>query len=135
MTTIVEKMQVFNTVSFDVYPSAILGTSYKNVQVVSICTAADTTGYIDPAATHANVYTTLPPGTPDDFTAYRYYKLKLPNGTITAVGEPWIRAETVEVVTSQTLTIVIPNVKTGDAEKWRLIALANNATDFTITVK
>lgn len=134
-TSFSEKMQVFNTVSFQVYPSGILGTKFDNVLIMAILDAASCVGIIDPPALHANVYPTLPPGAVDDYTKYPYYKIKKPDGTITCIGRPWIREETVKVVTQQNLQIVLNNISIDDVARWREIVALNHGSDFTITVK
>ena len=133
--TFSEKMQVFNIVSFQVYPSGILGTKFNNVQIMGILDAASCVGIIDPPALHANVYPTLPAGAVDDYTKYPYYKIKLQDGTVTCIGRPWIREETVKVVTQQDLHIVLNNISLDDVARWREIVTLNHGQDFTITVK
>lgn len=86
-----------SVVSFDTYAVAVLGTEYKDCTVVCHLDA-DTVRALgkDPAAQHANIYPSLPAGVPNDYTAYYYVKLKMLNGTLTYLGLPWIRKETIK---------------------------------------
>lgn len=106
------------TVSFEFWPVAALGTGYKNAKVLAILDAdtARTAG-IDPVAWHANVFPTLPVGTPNKYDGYYYLKLKLANGQITAVGIPWIKDETFAEVTTKSLRLTIDNVAAADRNK------------------
>ncbi len=86
-------------VSFEVYPTAVLGNDFKNMTVVAILDAETARtampGGFDAPAMHANVYNTLPEGTPNNYTRYNYVKLKHPNGTIRILGIPWIKPESI----------------------------------------
>lgn len=106
----VEKLAIGNTVSFDVYPE-ILGTPYQRVRVLAVLDM-DTTRYLnfDPVAMHANVYPSLPAGTPNRPDGYSYLKLRLENGTITCVGIPWIREDSIELHTGGSLKLMWNNV-------------------------
>jgi len=99
------------TVSFDLYPSQILGSGYTRAKVLAWMDA-DTAKYfgIDPIALHANVYPLLPAGTPNRFDGYPYVKLRLENGTVTAVGVPWIRDETLVVLTQTRARLTLENI-------------------------
>lgn len=110
-----ELLREGNVVSFDVHPT-ILGTQFKKVKIMSRLDA-DTTRFFnfDPISMHANVYPTLPAGTvPDDAYKYYYLKLQLPNGTITIVGIPWIKADTIRLETSSKITIEVEDVTPDD---------------------
>lgn len=113
------------TVSFDLYPAALLGTSLKNAKVLAILDADTARFFIDPPVMHANVFATLPPGTPNRFDGYPYVKLKLPNGTVTAIGLPWIKDETLVVATTTRVLITVDNV-TPAGQNTILAALSAN---------
>lgn len=114
-----------SVVSFDLYPSQLLGTGYKNVKLLAILDADTARSWIDPVAMHANVYPTLPPSTPNKFNGYPYLKLKLPDGSITAIGLPWIRDETFQVATTRSMRLLIEAVSPEDQNKV-LLALSSN---------
>lgn len=106
-------------VTFDTYAPAILGTEY-NECVVLAHLDADTVRMLgnDPAAKHANVYPTLPPGqTPNDYTSYLYVKLRMLNGTLEYLGIPWIRQETINARQVQCAVITVEDVGPEDVQE------------------
>ena len=110
-------LQFGNVISFDVYPSAILGTEFKDVQVLATLDKDTAMLWIDADSMHINVFPTLPPGVPDDPNQYQYVKLRHTNGNVSVIGIPWIRAQTVEVSTRGTLTILVENATPEDRER------------------
>lgn len=115
-------------VSFDLHPSQLLGTGHKNVKLLAIVDADTARYWIDPVAYHANVYPTLPVGTPNKFDGYPYLKIKLSDGSVTAIGLPWIKDETFVEVTTRSMHLTIENVPAADQEK---VLLALSAIGFT----
>lgn len=114
------------TVSFDYYPSQILGSGVVRAKVLAWMDA-DTAKFfgIDPIALHANVYPLLPPSTPNRYDGYPYVKLKLENGDVTAVGVPWIRDDTLVILTQTRARFTLENV-TPDQITTALQALSAN---------
>jgi hypothetical protein len=106
------------TVSFDLYPSALLGTGYKNAKVLAIVDAESCKYFgVDPQAAHVAVYPTLPAGTPNSPRQYPWLKLQLQSGNITAVGLPWIVDSSFEVVASTSMRFTVPNVAPGHQQR------------------
>ena len=115
-----------STVSFDLHPAAILGPSIKGAKVLAYLDAASTYYFnIDPVAQHVNVFPFLPPGTPNQFDAYPYIKLKLASGAITCIGLPWIVDASLAVATTRQMQITIDNV-TPAGQNLILAALSAN---------
>ena len=112
-----------NVISFDVYPGAIIGSTFSNVKVLAILDRETANIWIDTAAMHVNVYPTLPNGVPNDPNQYQYVKLQLPNGNISVIGIPWIKEDTIQLVDVGTLTITVANASPEDRE--RVIASLN----------
>lgn len=114
-----------NTLSFEVYPAAVLGARFDNVKVMGVFDKDTARMWIDPDAMHVNVYPTLPESTPDDPSQYQFVKLKHSNGHITILGVPWIREDTIEISQRGTLTLSVKDV--GPVDKDRIVrALAAN---------
>lgn len=113
------------TVSFDLYPSQLLGTGFKRAKLLAILDAATAQNWIDPIAQHANVFPTLPNGTPNKFDAYPYLKLKLASGQVTAIGLPWIKDETFVIATTRSIQITIDDVSPADQDAIMLALSAN----------
>jgi hypothetical protein len=103
-----------STVSFDLYPTAILGTAIKNAKVLSIVNAqtAMDLGH-DAPALHAMVYPSLPPGTPNSYDKYLYVYLKLTSGAKIFIGIPWIKESTYAEEMIRTVAFYIENINPG----------------------
>lgn len=122
-------------VSFEVYPSLILGNNFKNVKVMGIVDA-DTARMLglDAPAMHANVYPTLPAGAVDAYDEYLYVRVKHGNGQQSILGLPWIKTSSVAVLDYTNLIVRVGNVNPGDAEKV-IQALAANGFNQVEIVK
>ncbi|MND14819.1 hypothetical protein D3C87_1396810 [compost metagenome] len=112
-----EKLKAKDTVSFSVYPTAVLPSSYKNVKVLGIIddTTARALG-LSVEEKHVNVYNSLPIGTPDDPTAYLYVRIQHPSGEFEILGLPWIRESTIVSLNFNTITAKISQVSPDDYE-------------------
>lgn len=115
-------------VSFDLHPSQLLGTGYRNAKLLAVMDADTARFWIDPPAMHANVYPTLPVGTPNQYDGYPYLKLRLADGTTTAVGLPWIKDETFVEITTRSMRLTIENVSPENQNK---VLLALSSAGFT----
>lgn len=115
MTTLTN-LPIGSSVSFDVYPTPILGTAFRYAKVLAHLDADTARFWIDPEALHTEVYPYLPDGVPDDATGYSYVKLKLTNGTVTVVGVPWIKSETIQVTSETTIVITVDQVGPEDRD-------------------
>ncbi len=121
-------------VSFQVYPSAILTDSFTNVKFLGNVGHEIAANYISPATEHANVYPTLPVGTPNDYRAYTYALIRKQNGKITAIGTPWIKEDTITVAGSVEIVVTIRGKSITDIDRIRQILTSNNITDIDVTV-
>ena len=115
-------------VSFELYPSQIIGVGYQNAKVIGIFDAETAGSWIDTVAMHAQVSPFLPAGVPNSHDAYSYVRLLLPSGEKTVIGIPWIRDNTLVVVDSRRLQIIIDNVAVADLPRIQLALSANNFT-------
>ncbi len=126
MSVTPEQLPLSSTVSFEVYPTQILGTGFTNAKVIGVVQASQVRFVgVDAVALHATVYATLPPGTPNRYDGYLYVILALSNGQTTAVGLPWIRAETLRQVTTRKMQLVLQDID-PDQEPLVLRALSAN---------
>lgn len=91
-----------NTYNFEVWPSTILGSSFKNMKLLAELDA-DTTKFFgfDAAAQHRLVFSTLPEGTPDNYLNYNYLKFKNESGQIVILGKTWVNESTVQIVSGE----------------------------------
>lgn len=135
MAQILGKMNIGDIVTFDVYPSDLLGTKFRQCRVLAILDYDSTRLMgIDPDAQHVKVYDSLPAGTPNDPSAYQWLKVRLFGGDVTAIGIPWIKADTIVVTTTTTITVTYNNASPDDAVKIRTMNANNGFTDFSIDV-
>lgn len=119
-------------INFEVYPAAIFGTTFDRVEVLAFLDAQSAQQFIDPATLHANVYPTLPSGSPARFDTYSYVKLRLSNGTITCLGLPWIIESTITYEENVTYLITVNNAGGMDYDLLRTALVANGFNEFTI---
>lgn len=126
MTTM-QEVQLGQRFSFEVYPLAVLGNSFKNVRLEGILNArlAANSGY-DIVSLHAQVYPTLPEGTtPNDPYQYNYAHIRHESGEYAIIGIPWIRQDTIEITTGGRVTLVFED-KTPEDVNRMLLALSSN---------
>ena len=119
-------------VSFNIYPSSIIGNKYNRVKIKGVIDSSSVTTF-EPVSMHANVYPTLPTGVPDDYDGYMYLKVELQNGNIDYVGLPWIIESSIITHEDVEITVVFKGVTSADYQKIRNMCLNNNYTDFDIT--
>ena len=112
--------------SFETYAPGILGTNFKGVKILSCSVYSIITGY-DLDTIHRQIYPSLPPGTPDDPTAFNYYHIEFPNGDRTVIAHEWIRDSTIVKQDNVAITVKIVNdVTQKDAEAIRNLLAMNN---------
>lgn len=112
-----EDFELESLYDFTTFAPTILGT-FRGVRVKGIIDHQLAFNFIDPAAMHANVYSSLPQDqVPDDFRKYSYLVLTMPNDQKTAVGLPWIERSSVEKRGRGKATIVIDDVASSDLSK------------------
>ena len=116
-TNIYDYLTFGNTITFDVYPAAIIGARFSDVKVMALLDKDTAKQWIDPEAMHINVYPTLTDGVPDDPDQYQYVKLKHLNGKISVIGIPWIREDTLQTSQKGTLTISVKDVGPIDMDR------------------
>lgn len=121
-------------VSFEVYPSAILGDNYRTVKLLSIVDFSTARMYSDVANLAISVYPTLPVGTPKDYKRYNYLKVEFSNGEIDCVAIHWINLDTVQFHTDIVATVKIKLDNIDSVDKVRRLLVANNLNLLEITV-
>lgn len=122
-------------IGFQVYPSAILTDDFSDVKLIGIVTHEGVSSWISPSMMHANVYPTLPEGTPNDYRAYEYVIIRKQDGSVTALGLPWIKEDTVTVADSVELIVTIRDKSITDIPRLRQILTSNNFSNIDVSVK
>lgn len=128
------QFQTRKTYSFDVYPSAILGTAFKNVTVQAIFDYQSALAFADIDALHVNVFPHLPPGTPNRPQDFDYLLIRTQGGDSTVIGVPWIVGETIELVEALKMQVTIEDVGSADIERVRACLSQNGYNKIKITL-
>lgn len=118
------------TASFKVFPS-IIKDDFTNVKILGVVSYEDAEGF-GVAETHVKVYPTLPAGTPNDYRAYNYLKLRFPNGKVDVIGLPWVEENSVRIFSTMDIVITIRNKGVEDIDTLRMILAANGYQDVSI---
>lgn len=126
--------QLGQILSFDVYPSAVLGDNFQNVTVLSLLDPQSANQVIDIVGAHASVFPYLPTGTPNDPTQYNYVKIRTASGQITAIGMPWINESTITATTNQVITATVSGVTASDVQGVQNALIANGYTQIHVVI-
>lgn len=117
-----------NKVSFELWPATIIGTRFNNAVVKGTFTYDVASSFTDVAAQHANVFSTLPNGTPNDPAQYEYVMVQLENGQKEVLGIPWIKESTIELQTTNSLLVTFTNITPLDLSRLKNVHAANGFT-------
>ena len=123
--------------SFQVYPSAILGTNFVNAELVTLGSHLAVSEF-EPAILHTQVFPTIPANIAmeNDYRKYLYGKFKLENGRMIVVGLPWIKMDTLVFSTNQVIKVSIRGLSAAsDTTRLKNILLAAGIIDFEIKVE
>ena len=112
------QLNVGQRLSFEVYPTAILGNNFRDVMLDSILRAQTAINFgTDIHSLHAKIFPTLPAGmVPDDPFGYQYLRIIHANGEAQVIGIPWIRPETFSVSRGGRLTLVFEDKTPSDLD-------------------
>ena len=117
--------------SFDLN-TTLIAADYKGVTLLGIVGYTMAMGYEDVEVTHKNIIGSLPEGTPEKASDYNYLIVKLPSGTIKAVGIPWIK-DPITVVKTTTITVTVTPASLSDVDIIKKALNAYGVTNYTIT--
>lgn len=114
----INEIQIGQRFSFEVYPSSVLGNNFKDVRLEGRLSARLAISYgVDVVSMHANVYPTLPAGTPNDPMQYEYIRIQYPSGEFMVLGVPYIRPETIMVSTGGIIDLSFQDKTQADLER------------------
>jgi len=112
-------------VSFSIYPVGLLPNPITQAKVLDIFSPKTALKFADVAALHANVFPTLPVGSPSSYKDYNYVQLELANGTTLILGLPWIVESSIVVHQNVQIRVVVSEVSAGDVATIRAALVAN----------
>lgn len=110
--------------SFELYPAAVIGTSFRNVMYLGTVDASGVTTF-DPQIEHTIVYPYLPTK-PARYDAYVYHRFQLDNGKIAFVGDPWIKESTLKSLDNVRIVVTYEGEISGADEAAIRLMNANN---------
>lgn len=124
---------IYKRYSFEIYPAAVMGTSYKNVKYLGTIDATGVTGF-DPEIQHSIVYPYLP-SSPERFDSYLYHRFQLDSGEILFVGDTWIKETSVKALDNVKIIVTYENgISAEDEKKIRMMNLNNGYENFKIVL-
>lgn len=109
---VLDRANIRDTVNFSLYERTqnIIRTNFNGCKILGVVDADTVRQFgVDASALHANVYGTLPAGTPNTADDYSWLKVKLANGETTFVGLPYIIPSTIVVVSTNTVAFYVEN--------------------------
>ncbi|AQT28146.1 hypothetical protein pVa21_205 [Vibrio phage pVa-21] len=125
-------LKMGQVVSFKLH-TKLISDIFTNVKVLGIVGYDVATAFEDVAAVHANIYSTLPEGTPENAEDYDYLYVETIDKQRKVVGVPWIK-DPISVVDSATIRVTLNNATTSDVEKVRNALNAYGYIDLSIEV-
>ncbi len=126
---------VGNTYSFNTLAPAVLGASFNNAKVIGVVGYEVAITMMNVDLKQRTIYPLLPSGTPSDPSKYTYLMLQTESNIKVVIAVEWIDINTVALVDSVTLEIIIPNVVSTDANEIRSMLTLLGYSGYTITTK
>jgi len=125
--------EIDSVYSFDLWPAAVLGSSHKNVTCMGVMTERSAIRLgCNTRELHAQVYSSLPAGTPNNPAAYSYAEFKTELGVSFIVGIPWIKEASIQKILSRSYNVKVGNTTAEDLPRLRNALLTSGFKDFVI---
>jgi hypothetical protein len=138
---ILDKFNIGDTISFQVYPSTLYGTAFNRVKVSDLISARSTSFFnFDAQAEHLKVLSDVntPPGqVPQSYDAYQYlvfFTTAAPDKP-QVVGIPWIKADSITVDGSRDAVGYFPGISDAQLTELRKAISAIGLTGFQVDFK
>ena len=143
MSLILDKFNINDTISLQVYPSSLYGTGFNRIKVTDLI-SANTTHFFnfDAAAEHAKVLADpgVPMGQiPQRFDSYQYLVF-LPQGITDpsqarVIGLPWIIVDSITIEGTRDAIGYFPNISDAELNKLRIAISSVGIPAFTLDFK
>ena len=118
-------VSIGDTISFTVYPSTIIGTTFSYCSIIAILDYRTAQKFIDVDTLHANVYPTLPDTVPNNPAKYSYLKIFLPSEQESIIGMPWVDESSIVKHEESRIRFTIENVTSKDVNRIHSLLSAN----------
>lgn len=135
---ILDKFDIGDTISFQVYPSTLYGTLFSRVKVTDLISAKSTRFFnFDARAEHLKVLSDVntPPGqVPQSFDSYQYLVFTTTSDPDTerVIGLPWIKLDSITVDGTRDATGYFPNLSDAQLTELRKAISGAGITGFTL---
>jgi len=120
-----------SAVRFDTAAPSVLGANRANVTVVAVLDLDTAMLLSDVRSKHAQVKNYLQ-SLPQSAGSYSYVKLRYSHGDVEVLGVPWIKNDTIEVITNRKMVITIPSITDSTENLVKQALLQNGISDFKI---
>lgn len=117
--------------SFDMWPAALYGASFKNVTVLGTISEKLARASINTREQHINAYPFLPVGTPNNPEAYEYIQIQTQQGEVTTLGIAWIKADSIQEISSRNYRVRV-KADASELPRLRNALLTSNFKEFEI---
>ena len=124
--------QLGSVYSFDMWPVALLGANFKNATVTGILDEKSARRFISTRELHANIFPTLPVGTPNNPAAYNYLQITTQQGVDTVIGIAWIKDASVQLILSTTYKVLVGDITASDLPRLRNALLQSGFNNISI---
>ena len=121
------KVYTFNTLS-----PAFLSNTVERVKLMSIMDAESARTFEPIDQKYAQVYSSLPPGSPKKPSDVTWYLFKAQNGSNVVLADPWIDSTSIEEIKLIDINVSVVRASLSDVDKIRIALSAAGITDFTI---
>jgi hypothetical protein len=125
--------EINSVYSFDLHAAGILGSSYKNVTVRGMMNEASAIrAGCATREIHAQVFSQLPIGTPNNPAAYTYVEFETSMGETLILGMPWIKEDSVQKILSNNYNVKVGGISPTDLPRLRNALLTSGFKTFEI---
>ena len=121
--------------SFNTKSPVFLGASIERAKLKSIVDTDTARRFAPIDQLHAQIYPTLPTGTPNDVNASTYYIFEGMNKSTIVFSEDWIVESSIEVIEHIEIVVTVPRASLSDIQKVRTALSAANIKDFAIATR
>lgn len=95
---------MYSRFEFSVYANAILGSNFKGAKLINVLCYEDANKDVPIAHMNAQIYPSLPKGTPNDVTKYKFFEFEL-NGERLILANYWIIEKSIRIIDGMDYTI------------------------------
>lgn len=106
-------MDIGKHYNMSLYPIPLLGSSYKNIKLVSILDYDTALKFENVELLCKTAYPYLPEGTSSNFKSYVFYLFKTDTNKNLVLANEWIIQQTIQEITSLNYTLRLNNISTS----------------------